>query len=233
MDLKFQTSFIPKRPVVATGMTPSRGREPLNFFSFIAMFIFIIALVASGAVFLYQRTLASSNDGKRAQIKAEIAAFDPALIEKLSMLKARIDGAGELLRSHLALTAFFGLLQNNTVATIRFKDFAFSSDKTDSLRVSMHGVARSFNDIVFQSDTILANSYIKNALFSNFELDPSGNVEFLLTADIDPSLVSYTQVLDRLSASAQNIPVTPITPVTQATSTSATSTPATSTPPQP
>jgi hypothetical protein len=228
MDLKFQTSFIPKRPIVPAGMA-TKTREPMNFFSLLAGLIFLIAALSSGGVFLYQKTLAASNEQKKEQIKSEIAAFEPELTEKLSILKARIDGASELLRTHTALSAFFALLQNNTVSTIQFEDFIFNGDKADDLKISMKGRARSFNDIVFQSDTILANSNIENALFSNFNLDQSGNVEFLLTARIDPSLVSYPEVIKRLSTSVPTQPSGPVIvdPSTQSQSatTSTTTTP--------
>ncbi len=225
MDPKFQTSFIPKRPIVASGMTVSR-KSPLNWVSIIAFILFILAALASVGAFLYEKKLIADNKTKQNQIETEIKAFDPALTAQLSTLKTRIDSATDILKRHTALSAFFDLLGKNTVSSIQFKDFAFTGDYGKALAIKMKGEAKSFNDVIFQSDTFLANENMKNVIFSGFSLDDAGNVSFSIDAEINPDYVSYKKNIEKLSVS---VPVDPITSTSSASTAVATSTATTTT----
>ncbi len=234
MDSKFQTSFIPKRPIVS-GNRPTAVKQSLNLFSIIGVFVFIVATALSAGVFLYEKTLFESNNSKKEDIKKEISAFDPVQTRQLTVVKTKIDGVNELLRNHIALTEFFDLLQKNTVSTILFKDFKYSGDPGATLSVVLKGEAKSFNDVVLQSDTILKNKYIKNAIFSDFDLDENSNVQFSLKADIDSDYVSYEKMIGRLSkyvapAETRTISIATTSTATTSTTSTTSTTTRTSTP---
>jgi hypothetical protein len=55
----------------------------------------------------------------------------------------------------------------------------------------MSGLARSFSSVALQSDEFGKNRFIQQPVFSGFSLDDRGDVEFNVTALIDPSVVSY------------------------------------------
>lgn len=201
MDPKFQTSFIPKRPIFPSGLGASAPKH-YNFLSLVGTLLFIVTLLLSGGAFLYNQNLSQKNDAKKQIIASEIKAFDPKLTKELSDIKSRIDGGNELLKRHLALSMFFGLLEKSTASTIQFKDFSFKGGPGQTLAVTMRGVAKSFNDAVFQSDIMLESSYIKNQKFSDFTFDTKGDVLFEFSGEIDPSFVLYQKAIDALSTSA-------------------------------
>ena len=55
----------------------------------------------------------------------------------------------------------------------------------------MSGKAKSYNSVAYQAKVFSSEPAFKNAVFSNLDLDQSGNVVFEFDAQIDPSLVTY------------------------------------------
>lgn len=195
-----------------------------NILSTISIFLATITVLLSVGVFLYQEKLTKDNDEKKQKIENEIKAFDPEPTNKLAKLKLRVDSAKELLKNHLALTNFFDLLNDNTVSTIQFKDFTYTGGPGKPLVVKMTGKSQNFNDLIFQSDTFLANPNLKNVVFSDFDLDEDGNVVFTVSAEINAPLVSYQKILEDLSSNVSDntIEDVPVTPVETSTSTAST-----------
>jgi hypothetical protein len=86
----------------------------------------------------------------------------------------------------------FNLLGAVTGQNVQYKKFEFS-DTT----VTIGGVAKSYEDIAFQqkvfSTDAMAKKAIQNFSFSDFDLDPKGQVSFKLVLVVDKSLLSYSQ----------------------------------------
>ena len=61
----------------------------------------------------------------------------------------------------------------------------------------MGGQARNYSYVALQSDILGNNKYVSQHIFSDLNLDGSGNVTFNLSAVINPSLLSYKSFLDR------------------------------------
>lgn len=183
-----------------------RPKSSVNIFSLIAFLLFFVAVLSSAGAFLYGRFLTSSNEEKRQQIQAEISAFDPTLTQELSLVKARMDAATDLLNRHLALSAFFSMLQRATISTVQLTSFSYAENTAGRLSVVMDGVARSFNDIVFQSDTMAADPNLKNVTFSSFALDTNGNVRFAINMEIEPANISYQKLIQNLSLPPAQVP---------------------------
>lgn len=198
MDPKFQTSFIPKKPMIPGSMGIAT-KKPTSVLSVVAVLMVVIVVLMSVGAFLYNQKLSKDNTSKKQQIEQEIKTFDPTLTDQLTVLKSRIDSAKELLKNHLALTNFFNLLNENTVSTIQFREFSYTGGPGKPLLVKLAGKAKNFNDLIFQSDTILANPHFKNAVFSGFLLDKEGNVLFNLDTEIDPGYVSYQKSISEMS----------------------------------
>ena len=205
MDPKFQTSFIPKKPMIpgSMGMPVKKTKSVL---SNIAIFLVIVTVLLSAGAFLYEKKLIKDNEQKKQKIQKEITTFDPEITNRLIVLKSRIDSAKELLANHLALTKFFELLNANTISTVQFKDFTYNGSPGKPLAVKLSGIAKSYNDLVFQSDTMLANPNLSNVAFSGFGLDKDGNVIFIMDAEINPSYVSYQKAIENLSTFVPNAP---------------------------
>lgn len=207
MDNKFQASFIPKRPVMAgSQMASSARRAPMSLFLIIATAIFVITLLAFGAAFFYKSYVTKQNAAKQEQIKQEVAAFDQDLTNKLTLLKSRLDSGNQLLTNHVAASAFFQVLQDLTVKSIKFSDFAFTALPGDKISVAMKGEAKSYVAVAFQSDTMVNSKYLKNPILSDLHLDDkTGIITFNVKTEIDPSILSYKKFFNAPPATTTKI----------------------------
>ena len=118
------TSFIPKKPETPTARRKRGG--VINIFFLAALIVFLTATAASVGVFLYQRITEQSLDEKRVQLKKAQEAFEPALIKELALVDLRIQSAEKILNSHVAMSAFFDLLEQSTLQNIQFSTFSYS-----------------------------------------------------------------------------------------------------------
>lgn len=192
MDPKFQTSFIPKKPLADTPSSISGA----GFFLIISIIIFVIAIAASAGVYFYGTYLQKQNEESKQKLLDKEAHFDTSSIERLVALNSRIKAAEDLLDKHIVLTSLFEFFQESVLKTVRFESLAYTYSP-QKISISMKGQANSYNSIAFQSDVLNGKKFIKNALFSNLNLDASGNVGFNFVAEVDPTLLSYKYLLSK------------------------------------
>ena len=120
MEQKFNTSFIPKKPIVADSGIVSRAPEASNIFNTIATALFILTLFATGAVFLYKNILIRQVTEADTALNDARAAFETEKIQSLLDLNTRIVSAKGLLEKHVVVSEVLGLLQSLTVKRMRF-----------------------------------------------------------------------------------------------------------------
>ena len=192
---EFQTSFIPKK---SFDQTASLKKKSSGIVLPLAVIIFLVSAFSAGGVFLYEKFLNSSIERKKESLETAKAAFEPELIRQLSRLGIKLATAESLLGEHVALSSFFEFLEEITLETIRFNSFSYTIDET-GLKISMEGEALSFAAVALQSDEFAKQRYLREPVFSGLDLDDTGNVEFMVTAYVDPALVSYR---DRASRGA-------------------------------
>jgi len=216
MDPRLQSSFIPKKPIMTA---PRTYRAPLNIFSIISISLFVLAILGSGGVFLYQNYLNNQIAAASSSLHTEQDEFDQSTIEQLARLDSRLTVAQSLLQKHVALSNFFSALEDVTLPTARFSDFAFSVGAQNALTVSMNGEAESFTSVALQSDALIGDTYFKNVMVSNFSVEQSGAVSFTVTMTLDPSLVAYgttpSQSSVGIGAGTINTSVVPVATTTQ------------------
>ena len=200
MDQKIQTSFIPKKPI-ASDSAQSSGT---SFLTFISLFIFFIMLLATGGSFFYERYLVQQTLVVQESLKKTSETFNEASIEQLIALDKRIESAKQILSHHTVLTPLFDLLGDSILQTVRFGDLTYSADATGKISLVAHGQAVNYSSIAFQSDVISKKRFIKNPVFSDLNLDQSGNVGFNFNATVDPQLLLYKNNLPSVSAGAGN-----------------------------
>lgn len=205
MEPKFQTSFIPKKTLTAAANPQTRRGGSLNIVVLISLIIALGAIVLSVGAFLYKQLIISGIDRKEATLERARAAFEPALIEELVRLDARLISAKEILNQHVAPSALFAVLETLTLQSVQFQSFNFSRSGKDMISFSMKGVARDFRAIALQADRFGTNNLIRQPIFSDLNLDQAGNAVFSFSALIDPALVSYVRQAD---AGGRSTPVT-------------------------
>jgi len=208
MEGNLQTSFIPKKTTSPIGPTSKAG---VNLVTLFGVIIFLISIALAGTVFIYEGYLTNNIKTMKDSFKRNEQAFNPQSITAYSTLNARINVANTLLKTHVAVSNIFDLLEQATLKNVRFSDFNYTYISDKRLTLSMKGQATSYNAIAKQSDVFSQdpmNKYIHNAIFSNLDLDQSGNVVFSFTADVDPQQVLYRNNLpSQQDTSVTDVPV--------------------------
>lgn len=197
MEPKFQTSFIPKKPIgspVGSGMNIIHST---NVFSVVATVVFIVTLLTSGGLFFYKYTLNNQIQVADQNILTARAAFEPEIIKQLVDVNARIISAKKLLENHVVVSKLLGLMEDLVLKKMRFTEFNYANtDNNPTLTVI--GEVQTYNALAEQQDVFLKSGSIKAPVFSNFNLGDNGYITFNFSATVDPTLISYKKTIEAL-----------------------------------
>ena len=131
MEPKFQTSFIPKKPIV-TGVssTITRVYGSTNIFSVIAMAFFLVTVITSGGLFFYKKVLTSQIAQADTEITAARKALEVDKIQELINANAKIKSSRDLLDKHVAVSNLITfILINLHISTQRAKSLCLCLGK--------------------------------------------------------------------------------------------------------
>ncbi|MBU1727770.1 hypothetical protein KKA39_00415 [Patescibacteria group bacterium] len=194
MEQNFQTSFIPKKPMVEERSVPSR---PVGLLTTISVFIFLTVILASGGLYFYKGVLEKNIAKMQNDLELARNRFEPSKITQLQTLDKRLRASSLVLSKHIAVSPIFKALQDTTMKTLRYTKFSyeFGSEKNSKVLVKMSGQAIGYRSIALQSDIFAKNKYFIDPVFSNLSLDDKGSVLFDLEFSVDPSFVDYKQTL--------------------------------------
>jgi hypothetical protein len=192
MDQKFQTSFIPKKPVLET---VKFGGNTSGIFYILGEIVFIFAVIISVSTFAYQKFLESQIVKMQSSMGQAKENVQPDLIHELSRANLRFVSAKQVINNHTVVSQFFNLLESLTLQTLRFSDFSYSIDQSGQINVMMTGEARSYSTVALQSDIFSKNPGLKDPQFSNLDLNSNGNVIFTFKTKVNPVVVSYVKLL--------------------------------------
>jgi hypothetical protein len=189
MDPQVNTSFIPK-----AALTAEKARSGgIGLFLLISILIFILSIIAAGGAFAYTGILNSNLAKNKADLAQQQGAFDPATIQELLKLDSRIEQGKLLLNKHVASSALFNFLSQNTLVNVQFSSFNYLLNADGTATVQLEGSADSFSTIALQSDALGKSSALKDVVFSGIAVDTSNRVTFTVNATVDPSLISYSK----------------------------------------
>lgn len=193
MEPNFQTSFIPKKPIIREA-PPSR---PVGFLMIISIVIFFTMVIAVGGLYFYKTSLATNITKMEEQLDVAKNRFEPTKITQLQLLDKRLHASNEILAHHIAVSPIFQVLSAITMKTVRFTNFNYELGATskDKILVKLSGQAVGYRSIALQSDLFAKNKNLIDPVFSNLALDDKGNVVFDLEFSVDPSFVDYKQML--------------------------------------
>ena len=191
MEQNFQTSFIPKKPMIEQRAVEKR---PIGLFLVIAISFFLVMVLVSAGAYFYRDYLTKSIVQMENDLTKAKGRFEPAEISKLKLLDKRLNASGDILSKHIAISPIFEALNALTMKTIRYTKFSY--DLTNiKIIVKMSGQAVGYRSIALQADLFTKNKNLIDPVFSNLSLDDKGNVLFDLVFSVDPSFVDYQQVL--------------------------------------
>ncbi|MEK7539346.1 MAG: hypothetical protein AAB595_01770 [Patescibacteria group bacterium] len=195
MEPNFQTSFIPKRPMVAEHIATTRS---VGVFTVIAIFILFTVLLATGALYFYKGVLAKNITQMETDLNLAKNRFEPSKITELQVLDKRLNASSEVLSNHTAITPIFQALSLITMKTVRYTKFSydFGTEKNAKAVVKISGLAVGYRSVALQSDLFAKNKDLIDPVFSNLTLDDKGNVLFNLEFSVDPSFINYKKTLE-------------------------------------
>jgi len=203
MDPSVSTSFIPKKPLVGDSGHGAMG----GLLTFVTVLLFIASLLAAGGAFGYSKYLDSALADKDASLKKAEGAFDTRSIQDLQRLDSRLTEAQTLLQGHIAPSGIFTFLSATTLEQVQFTSLALSLEANGSATLIMDGVATSFSTLALQSDQFSAAKVLRDVIFSGITNDASGRVVFSVSANVDPSLLSYAKnITPTVSAATAETP---------------------------
>ncbi|KKP87384.1 MAG: hypothetical protein UR90_C0007G0022 [Parcubacteria group bacterium GW2011_GWC1_35_8] len=197
MDQNFQTSFIPKKPIIEERTVPARS---VNFFTIISIFLLFTVLIVTGGLYFYKGILATDITKKENDLNLAKNRFEPSKITELQLLDKRLRSSTEILSRHIAISPIFRVLSDITMKTVRYTKFSYNigTEKDTKVTVKMSGQAVGYRSVALQSDLFVTKEEGKNFIdpvFSNLSLDDKGNVLFDLEFLVDPSFVDYKQMI--------------------------------------
>lgn len=195
MEKDFQTSFIPKKPMIEERAVSSR---PISFFTIFSIFVFVTILIATGGLYFYNSLLDKNLANMESSLNSAKNRFEPSKIVQLQVLDKRLKASTEILSNHIAISPIFQSLQDLTMKTIRFTKFSYSmgTEKNSKLiNVKMSGLAVGYRSVALQADLFSKNKFFIDPIFSNLSLDNSGNVIFDLEFSVDPTFVDYKKMI--------------------------------------
>ncbi len=198
MEPKFQSSFIPKKPLSDSSRVLAPVSKNTNIFSVIATIIFLITLFVSGGLFVYEKIIQKQIGDVKKELDEARVAFETDKINELIDASVRLNSIKGMLEKHFAVSELLFLMQNLTMKTIQFGNFKLDN-KSGQPILTMDGEALSYNAVAKQSEVFLASGFIRNVIFSDFSLNDSGLVRFRFTGAVVPRLISYKEAVDALT----------------------------------
>ena len=193
MDQNFQTSFIPKKPIIEERVTSS---EPVGVLFIVSIFILFVVLLGTGGLYFYKLSVQNHIASMKKSLVAAKGSFEQSKIIELQKLDNRLSAATEVLDKHLSVTPIFSELEKITMHSVRFTNFSYAaSASSGNLNVQMSGIAVGYRSVALQSDIFGADKNFINPVFSNLTLDDKGNVLFNLNFSVVPSFVNYKTLI--------------------------------------
>lgn len=196
MEQNFQTSFIPKKPIVLERASSPRQ---VGLFTIVSIFLFFTMLLATGGLYFYDKILEKKIIQMQADLDLATKRFEPSKIAQLKSLDKRLYAANEILSKHISVSPIFEALEAITIKSIGYTKFSYAledeSKKNPRISIIMSGVSRGYAPIALQSDLFANNKNIIDPVFSNLKLDEKGNVLFDLNFSVDKDFVNYKKVL--------------------------------------
>ena len=201
MDNQIKTSFIPRKTIEAastfeTGAAVSHKRVGRTIFSVVATFIFLATLAGGGAVYAWQIKLEKDIVNQIEIMKKARESFDEKFMQEASRLNTRIESAKGMLTNHVSPSSLYGLLEEYTLQTVSFSQFAFKDNQDGTIAISGGGEAARYESIVLQSDAFGKSGYLRNVIFTNLRPDANNErIGFSFEATLDPRLILYRNSL--------------------------------------
>ena len=181
---------------------PTRTHSSVSLLVVIGTLIFVLSIAAAGGVFAYEKILQAQISGMNAQLEEAQKALRPNDIIAWKELDYRIRSVRDILKGHTATSLLFEFLQSETLQRVRFQNFTYK-DENGSLKLGMTGQADAYTTVALQAAELGKNKFLLTPLFEALTLDDQGRVSFKFSAIVDPTLLSYTNIVEPVAGVAE------------------------------
>ncbi len=213
MENSFQTSFIPKKPIMANSVTSSSPQGTTSITMVVSVFIFIVMVLSAGGLYWYKNYYLVKNKEVLSESLFKIRdSFDKDTIAELEMYDKRTLVSRQVLGSHVVLSPLFELINELTLSSIQYTKFDHTT-LNNTFSVKMSGTARDYKAIALQADVFNTDKgkMFKDVIFSNLTKDKNNYVTFDIEFNVDPTLLSYsnniTNGLSKVDTTTAEVPV--------------------------
>ncbi len=209
METKFQTSFIPRRPIPTApgGPAPAArhsNRSGSSLFMTLSTVIFVLSILSIGGAYLWKQYLVSAQEQYKHDLTVREQQFNIELIRQLKAESTKIGLAQQLIRSHTAASKLLSILSGFTAENVRFTtlDFVSPSDQSSGYQISLSGYGKDLSTVAFQAKVLNKmgdyhlTTTVRNPIVANPTFNQNGTISFNLTASVDASALAYQSAVD-------------------------------------
>jgi len=201
MDIRTETSFIPKRPII-----DNQGTHPkINLFFISAIILFVLSLSLAFGVWLRQGYLVKQLEKDKADLLEARKEYSEDSINDLIRLDDRLSVSANLLNNHLSLTPIFSILEKNILRRVRVNSLSISYDLDNKMKIDLSGIAVNYDVLLKQSESF-SQGELANIItgFNISDIGPAevGGVSFRLTAFVNKDILSYKNTLTNANNSS-------------------------------
>lgn len=206
---KFNTSFIPKKPVATPSATSKSGgvnfkRKGPNLLSLIGLFIFLVSVVATGGVYFWKIQIENQIADQIENLKQARNEFDEQTIANANRLNERIIAVDNILENHVAPSNVFAILEESILQSIRLRSFSYTSQDDGTVKISGSGNALGYEGVVVQSDKFGETGLFRDTIFSNVQTAQDQSVNFNFSAAMDKNIFLYSKYIGESLTMNQN-----------------------------
>jgi hypothetical protein len=200
-ETKFNTSFIPKKPVatssgVSSKTTSSFRKRGPNILSLIGLFIFLASLVSTAGVYGWKYQTEKSIADQIESLKIAREGFDEQTVANATRLNERIISVKSILENHTAPSNVFAVIEDVILKSVRLKNFSYSLQANGGVKLSGSGTASGYEAVVLQSDEFGYTGKFRDVIFSNVQNNQDSTVNFNFSAVVDSDMFLYSKNME-------------------------------------
>jgi hypothetical protein len=188
MAADFQSSFIPKGPVV---QQQAFSKKKLGLSGVLVILTLVVSLLGAGGVYAYKSILNTDIQNLETQLVEAEKNLDTKSINEMAQFEKKTKVIDDIIKKHQVISNFLTTLSSSTVSTIQFTEFSYANIKEDELSVSLHGKAADYSSVALQENVFYQNKYFKTIDFSGLTLADDGKVSFDVKMSVDPQISVY------------------------------------------
>ena len=182
------TSFIPKKSVFPFKKDEASPlyKKSIDILIVASVIIFVLALIATGGLFLYTGAIKSNIAELSESLKRAEAQFEAPLLAELKSTGEAIEAVKKILANHKAPSRVFEFLEKNTHEQVSFGSISLN----DGL-VLLVGSAASYTALAEQSFIFKEAPEVQGLEISGVTLGAAGQISFSAKISIKPEFLNY------------------------------------------